>query len=126
MTPEQYRLALCIIIPALMILCVIIWQFYCDERNRRKFYEDRYYKEPRIHHYPIKKKPWLIRIFFLLMIFSVIGCEKETVEIKRCYTCQVTHSGVKKSVDICVSDPSEISFTSDAGIGLPWVCIEKK
>jgi hypothetical protein len=125
MTPEQIKLALCIIIPILMILCFVIWQFYCDERNRRKFYEEKYYKEPRVHHYK-QAKSWLTRLFFIMIIFSLISCEKETITIKRCYSCQVTTNGIKKGIDVCVDDPSELTFTNSAGIGLPWVCTEKK
>ena len=86
MNSEQTRLALCIIIPALMVLLFIIWQFYCDERNRRKFYENKYYQQPRVHHYK-PKRTWFARLFLVLIIFSLASCEKELPKKKLCMKC---------------------------------------
>ena len=122
MTPELTRLLLCIMIPMLMVLCFVVWQFYTDERNRRKFYEDKYYKEPRIHHYPIKKKPWPMRIFFTLMIFSLFSCEKETaITLPACYNCELMINGKLTNIDTCMDADA---FISKYGQRLELLCRE--
>ena len=107
-----------------MILAFIIWQFYCDERNRRKFYEDKYYKEPRIHHYPNNKKPWLIRIFFSMMIISMISCEKETaIALPTCYKCEMEINSKITNIDTCMDADA---FIKKYGYRLELICREVK
>ena len=119
MNSEQTRLALCIIIPALMVLIFIIWQFYCDEKNRRKFYENKYYQEPRVHHY--NKKKWFTRLFAMLIIFSLFSCEKEVPKKKLCMKCSFSFADKSFSVpdlDTCYynTDPiPDTKFYDDKG-----------
>lgn len=107
LSPDQIRLMLCLIIPMLMILCFVVWQFYTDERNRRKFYQEKYYEEPRVNHYPEKKKPWILRfIVFWIAFFitlTLLSCEKETaITLPSCYNCELMINGKLTNIDTCM------------------------
>ncbi len=116
----------------IMLICCFVLLYaavraYFSEKDRRQFYEKRYYSEPRVYHYKKKKGFWLFRILILIIVPFQMACTKEEEpSVLRCYSCEVNSPGIKKAFDTCLVDIRELDLRNSAGIGLPWVCRDKR